>query len=129
MNLSEWAGAQHIHPQTAYRWFREGKLPVPAQRVGGLIVVGDLTKCASAHVGKPAIYARVSSADQKSDLDRQVARVTAWATSNLDPRDDSSLRSRQAHGDGPSWKPFKYLGFLRSESVGVVGDLLEPAGR
>ena len=48
MNLSEWAEAQHIHPQTAYRWFRDGRLPVPAQRVGGLIVVGDLTKCASA---------------------------------------------------------------------------------
>jgi len=36
MNLREWAEAQHIHPQTAYRWFREGKLPVPAQRGGGL---------------------------------------------------------------------------------------------
>lgn len=28
------------------------------------------------------IYARVSSSDQKSDLDRQVARVLAWATEN-----------------------------------------------
>ena len=26
------------------------------------------------------VYARVSSAEQKADLDRQVARVTAWAT-------------------------------------------------
>jgi len=43
MNLAEWAEAQHIHPQTAYRWFRAGKLPKPAQRVGGLIMVGDLT--------------------------------------------------------------------------------------
>ncbi|MHB8247135.1 MAG: IS607 family transposase, partial [Acidimicrobiales bacterium] len=40
MNLREWAEAQHIHPQTAYRWHRQGKLPVPAQRVGGLIMVG-----------------------------------------------------------------------------------------
>jgi putative resolvase len=64
MNLAEWAEAQHVHPQTAYRWFREGKLAVPAQRVGGLIVVGDLTTCVSAHTGKTAIYARVSSADQ-----------------------------------------------------------------
>ncbi|MHB8334364.1 MAG: hypothetical protein ACYDEH_05635, partial [Acidimicrobiales bacterium] len=28
MNLSEWANLQGIHPQTAYRWFREGTLPV-----------------------------------------------------------------------------------------------------
>ncbi|THA34347.1 IS607 family transposase, partial [Streptomyces sp. A1277] len=34
MNLTEWARAQGVHPQTAYRWFREGTLPVPAQRVG-----------------------------------------------------------------------------------------------
>ncbi len=26
------------------------------------------------------IYARVSSHDQRADLDRQVARLTAWAT-------------------------------------------------
>jgi len=82
MNLTEWAEAQHIHPQTAYRWFRAGKLPVPAQRVGGLIMVGDLTDAQPTPNAKMAIYARVSSADQKSDLDRQVARVTAWATSN-----------------------------------------------
>ncbi len=43
MNLAEWAETQHIDPQTAYRWFRAGKLPVPAERVGGLILVGDLS--------------------------------------------------------------------------------------
>ncbi|MEU0819247.1 IS607 family transposase, partial [Streptomyces mirabilis] len=34
MNLTEWARAQGIAPRTAYRWFREGTLPVPAERVG-----------------------------------------------------------------------------------------------
>jgi predicted site-specific integrase-resolvase len=29
---------------------------------------------------RTVVYARVSSTDQKSDLDRQVARVTTWAT-------------------------------------------------
>jgi putative resolvase len=82
MNLAEWAEAQHIHPQTAYRWFRAGKLPVPAERVGGLILVGDLTDTHPQSSATTAIYPRVSSADQKSDLDRQVARVTAWARSN-----------------------------------------------
>jgi predicted site-specific integrase-resolvase len=33
VNLTEWARAQGVHPQTAYRWFREGTLPVPAVRV------------------------------------------------------------------------------------------------
>jgi predicted site-specific integrase-resolvase len=82
MNLAEWAEAQNIHPQTAYRWFRQGRLPVPAQRVGGLIMVGNLSGNGPAPAGRTAVYARVSSADQKADLDAQVARVTAWATSN-----------------------------------------------
>jgi hypothetical protein len=33
VNLMEWARAQGVHPQTAYRWFREGTLPVPVVRV------------------------------------------------------------------------------------------------
>ena len=79
MNLREWALSQGIHPQTAYRWYRSGTLPVPARKVGQLILVGDLESQPS--VSKSAvIYARVSSADQKPDLDRQVARVLSWAT-------------------------------------------------
>ena len=78
MNLKEWAKEQGIHPVTAYRWFRDGKLPVPAHRVGGLILV-DAPGSAAA-TGSVAVCARVSSADQRTDLDRQVARVTAWAT-------------------------------------------------
>ena len=78
MNLKEWAKEQGIHPVTAYRWFRDGRLPVPAHRVGGLILV-DASGSAAA-TGSVAVCARVSSADQRTDLDRQVARVTAWAT-------------------------------------------------
>ena len=39
MNLTEWAHAQGVHVQTAYRWYREGTLPVPARKVGRLILV------------------------------------------------------------------------------------------
>ncbi len=78
MNLTEWARAQGVHPQTAYRWFREGVLPVPAVRVNQrtVLVNPDL---GDAVVGGVGLYARVSSHDQKADLDRQLARLTAWA--------------------------------------------------
>jgi putative resolvase len=40
VNLAEWARVQGIRPQTAYRWFREGTLPVPAVRVNhGTVLV------------------------------------------------------------------------------------------
>ena len=116
MNLSEWAEAQHVHPQRAYGWFREGKLAVPAQRVGGLVMVGDLSKCASVHVGDTAIYARVSSADQESDLARRVARVTAWATSN-----GYSVASVVTEvGCALNGKRRKFLALLRDSNVTTV---------
>ena len=71
-----------MHPQTAYRWFREGKLPVPAQRLPtGTIVVASRASAGNA-TGPATVYARVSSHDQRADLDRQVARSSEWATAN-----------------------------------------------
>jgi predicted site-specific integrase-resolvase len=78
VNLKEWAASQGISYVTARRWYEAGKLPVPAYRVGRLIVVGGPMPTTAD--GVTVVYARVSSADQRADLDRQVARVTAWAT-------------------------------------------------
>ncbi|MBT2386149.1 IS607 family transposase [Streptomyces sp. ISL-11] len=80
MNLTEWAKIQGVHPQTAYRWFREGTLPVPAQRVGPrTILVSIEAGAAPEATGGIGLYARVSSHDQKTDLERQVARLARWA--------------------------------------------------
>lgn len=79
MNLAAWAERNGVARVTAYRWFHAGLLPVPARKVGRLILVDESVGDAALR-GRTAVYTRVSSADQKSDLDRQVARVTAWAT-------------------------------------------------
>ncbi|MER7849518.1 IS607 family transposase [Kitasatospora sp. NPDC096077] len=80
MNLTEWARLQGVAPRTAYRWFREGTLPVPAERVGPrTILVNIEANTAPEAVGGLGLYARVSSHDQKADLERQAARLAAWA--------------------------------------------------
>jgi len=80
MNLTEWAKAQGVHPHTAYRWFREGTLPVPATRVGPRTILVNVEACTALEmVGGVGLYARVSSHDQKPDLERQVARLSQWA--------------------------------------------------
>lgn len=79
MNLAVWAERNGVARVTAYRWFHAGLLPVPARQAGRLILVDDQPADRSRRA-RTAVYARVSSADQKPDLDRQVARVTAWAT-------------------------------------------------
>ena len=78
VNLKEWALAQGVHPVTAYRWFREGRLPVPARRAGRLILVDPEPRATSS--GRVVAYCRVSSADQKDDLERQAGRVVTGAT-------------------------------------------------
>ncbi|MDD4866092.1 MAG: IS607 family transposase [Mycobacterium sp.] len=79
MNLTEWARVQGVHPQTAYRWFREGTLPVPAVRVNERTVLVSPDVSAVPALTAFGLYARVSSHDQTADLDRQVARLTGWA--------------------------------------------------
>ena len=80
MTLKQWAIAQGVHPQTAYRWFREGKLPVPAVRVGTRTILINPEALTPSGVRGIGIYARVGSHDQRADLDRQVARLTGAAT-------------------------------------------------
>jgi predicted site-specific integrase-resolvase len=115
MNLREWADLQGVHPQTAYRWFRAGTLPVPARKMGKLILVGDLD-AAAPRTGSTAVYARVSSADQRDDLDRQVARVCAWATTHGLSID----RIVTEVGSGLNGKRRKFLGLLSDATVTTI---------
>jgi putative resolvase len=78
MKLAEWARVNGVHPQTAYRWFRQGTMPVPARRLPSGTILVDAPESPSG--GRAVLYARVSAHDQRADLDRQVARLTAWAT-------------------------------------------------
>lgn len=86
MSMAAWAGRNGVARVTVYRWFRAGPLPVPAWRVRGLMLVDEPTG-EDGQRGRTAVYARLSSADQEVDLDRQVARVTAWATYQKIPAD------------------------------------------
>lgn len=79
MKLSIWAKKQGVSYRTAWRWFKEGKLPVFAvQTKSGTILIKEETL----QQHSVAIYARVSSNDQKQDLNRQVARLVTFANSN-----------------------------------------------
>ncbi|MCW2639387.1 MAG: Resolvase-like [Dactylosporangium sp.] len=114
MKLAEWARRNGVHPQTAYRWFREGTMPVPARRLpSGTImvdVVGDDAQ------GQVVVYARVSSADQRADLDRQVARVAAWVTG----QDMAVSRVVTEVGSALNGRRKKFLGLLRDPNVTTI---------
>ena len=73
MKLSDWAKAQGISYQTAWRWFKTGRLPVNATQMpsGTILVVPDAP---TAKQRRAAVYARVSSPEKKGDLERQAVR-------------------------------------------------------
>jgi predicted site-specific integrase-resolvase len=111
MNLAAWAERNGVARVTAYRWCA-GLLPVPARKVGRLILVGDPSLPAEPR-SRISVYARVSSADQKADLDRQVARVTAWATTQQIPVDKVVTEV----GSALNGHRRKFLALLRDLSV------------
>ncbi|WP_376791596.1 IS607 family transposase [Thermoflexus sp.] len=75
MKLSDWARRQGISYLTAWRWFKAGKLPVPARQLptGTILVEEPFPE------GRTVLYARVASADRQEDLERQVERLQAFA--------------------------------------------------
>ncbi len=114
VNLKQWAASQGIHHHTAYRWFHDGTLPVPARRVGPRTILVDVEPTGAA--GGFGLYARVSSHDQRADLERQVARLSEWAARN----GSSVVRIESEVGSGMNGARRKILSLLSDPHVGTV---------
>lgn len=83
MKLSAWAKKQGISYKTAWRMWKHGTLPVAAEQLptGTIIVKGPEEEHESG-VSSVVLYARVSSSDQRGDLDRQLSRLVEFAVEN-----------------------------------------------
>ena len=84
MLVKEWAEREHLHPQTVWKWCRTGKMPVPVEHTpSGMWLVHDpkyeTPAPSDTKQSRTVCYARVSSADQKTDLQRQADRLKAFA--------------------------------------------------
>jgi putative resolvase len=116
MNLTEWARTQGIHPQTAYRWFRNGTLPVPAVRVNQRTILVNPDAAGVQARDGVGLYARVSSHGQRDDLDRQTARSTRWAAEAGLP----VVRVEAEVGSGTNGRRAKVRRLLADPNVSVV---------
>ncbi len=86
MLVKEWAEREHLHQQTVWKWCRTGKMPVPVERTpSGMWLVHDpkyeTPVPSDTRQSRTVCYARVSSAGQKADLQRQADRLKAFALS------------------------------------------------
>jgi predicted site-specific integrase-resolvase len=113
MKLSEWAKKQGVSYRTTWRWFKAGILPIPAKQLSnGTIILSELEEPPRI----VAIYARVSSSDQKKDLDRQVARLVTFANE----KGLSISKTVTEIGSGLNGHRPKLMKLLADKSIGVV---------
>lgn len=69
--------------KTANRWFHDGKIPGAWQiDTGSIFVPDDILDNKNTKPEKTVIYARVSSHDQKDDLNRQAERLQNYCINN-----------------------------------------------
>lgn len=114
IKLSLWAKQQGIAYRTAWNWYKAGRLPARAHQTptGTILVeVGE-----EAQAGRAALYARVSSHDQKPQLDGQIARCLAFATgAGL-----SVVETVTEVGSGLNGHRKKLLGLLADPKIDVI---------
>jgi predicted site-specific integrase-resolvase len=78
MRLSAYAKKMGVSYKTAFRWWKAGKLDAYQLDTGTIIVREPEQRQEAPAV---ALYARVSSADQQEDLERQMQRLKNYAAS------------------------------------------------
>jgi putative resolvase len=82
MRLATWAKRQGIAYCTAWRWVRQDRMPIPWSKTPSGTIFVETGTAPERGAGAVALYARVSSNDQKNDLERQLGRLTEYATRN-----------------------------------------------
>lgn len=113
MKLSQYAKQQGISYRTALRWFRDGTIK-GYQAPSGTIIVIEREPVVAAQ--KVAIYASVSSVEQKANLERQAERLSQYG--EVRGYQVSHVVKEIASGVNDS-RP-KLLGLLKDTSTTVI---------
>lgn len=112
--MAAWARRQGISYKTAWRWVKDDVMPVPWQQspTGTILVDAPMEEKPSA----VALYARVSSHDQRGDLDRQLARLSSYAAEH----DLHVVEAVAEVGSGLNGKRRKLLRLLSDATIAAV---------
>src|SRR5262249_7856342 len=116
MKLSDYAKLMGVRYETAWRWFRDGK--IQGRRIGPhtIIITEDQTESAKASSQQVAIYARVASAQSKSNLDSQAERLITYCVA----RGYQVTRVVKEVGSGVNDARPKLLALLEDQGIGLI---------
>lgn len=75
--ISEYAKIKKVQYRTVWNWVKAGKVKSERTETGGVLVIDDIQEeLVQTHV---CVYCRVSSSENKSNLDSQADRLVAYA--------------------------------------------------
>jgi predicted site-specific integrase-resolvase len=116
MKLSDYAKQAGVRYETAWRWFRDGK--IRGHRVGAhtIIITEDEGEARIAAGDQVAIYARVSVAENRPNLDSQAERLVAYCAA----RGYQVSQVVKEIGSGVNDSRPKLLKLLSDPRVGVL---------
>ena len=78
MKLRDYAQQQGVSYRTAWHWWKVGKVPGRQMDTGTILIEPESASTSGGAGSQAAIYARVSSAENKSTLDSQTERLVAY---------------------------------------------------
>ena len=116
MKLADYAKQMGVRYETAWRWFRDGK--IQGRRVGPhtIIITEGHEERAAVTSRRVAIYTRVSSAENTSNLDSQAERLVAYCTA----RGYQVAKVVKEVGSGINDARPKLLALLEDQSIGLI---------
>lgn len=114
MKLSDYAKAKGVRYETAWRWFRDGQLK--GRRFGRTIIVEEEENHEQRKWRRVAIYARVSEAENQSNLESQAERLIAYCTA----KGDQVAQVVKEVGSGVNESRPKFLGLLADQSIHLI---------
>ncbi len=114
MKLIDYAHKMGISYKTAWRWYKAGKLPGRQMDTGTILVMEEEPE---RHVStNVAVYARVSSAENQSNLDSQAERLVAYCAA----RGYQVTKVVKEVGSGINDSRPKFLALLADLDIGTI---------
>lgn len=113
MKLSNYARKLGVTYMTAFRYWKSGKLNAYQLPTGTIIVNDDLEVTQNNNV---ALYARVSSSENKDNLDKQLERIRQYATA----KGYTIKREVKEIGSGINDSRKQFLSLLQDNSISKI---------
>jgi predicted site-specific integrase-resolvase len=116
MKLSVYARKMGVRYETAWRWFKQGHLPGQQLPSGTIVIFGPAENGEAPHPASAVVYARVSVAENRPDLDRQAERLVAYSSA----KGYQIAQVVKEVGSGVNDSRPRFLKLLADPTIGVI---------